>query len=187
MASKEDQRAKATERLAGHLLATGLGQTSLRQLAKAAQVSDRMLLYYFESKEDALAQALALVAGGLTDVLNASIPDGSRFTPSELARKTSALVLDDGTKPFFRLWTEMIAAAARDEAPYTDIVRAIAEGFLVWLESHLEGSDKDQRQANAAMILAQVDGLALLEICTDTDRVRMAANQLARLEHPRTK
>ena len=187
MASREDQRAKVTEQLAEHLLDTGLRQTSLRQLAKAAKVSDRMLLYYFERKEDALASALTHVAGGLTSVLSEAIPNGSRFAPGHLARETSALVLDAGTRPFFRLWTEMVAAAARGEAPYAAIVQAIAEGFLIWLEDHLEGNDAAERKANAAMILAMVDGLALLEVCTDVDRTRMAAEQLAQLRHPKTK
>ncbi len=37
-------REKVTERLAAHLLDTGLSQASLRQLAQAGGVSDRMAL-----------------------------------------------------------------------------------------------------------------------------------------------
>jgi hypothetical protein len=33
MTTREEQRRKVTERLAGHLLATGLARTSVRQLA----------------------------------------------------------------------------------------------------------------------------------------------------------
>ncbi|MFY8208820.1 MAG: TetR/AcrR family transcriptional regulator, partial [Caulobacter sp.] len=44
---RDEQRARVIAVLADHLLATGLSQASLRQLAAAAGVSDRMLLYYF--------------------------------------------------------------------------------------------------------------------------------------------
>jgi AcrR family transcriptional regulator len=45
MSTRDEQRDKVVERLAGHLLEHGLARTSLRQLAAAAGVSDRMLLY----------------------------------------------------------------------------------------------------------------------------------------------
>ena len=41
--------------LAGHVLAHGLGEASLRPLAKAAGTSDRMLLYHFGTKEALIA------------------------------------------------------------------------------------------------------------------------------------
>ncbi|MFN9375915.1 MAG: hypothetical protein ACK564_02585 [Novosphingobium sp.] len=44
MSIRDAQREAVIERLAGHLLAHGLARTSLRQLAQAAGVSDRMLL-----------------------------------------------------------------------------------------------------------------------------------------------
>ncbi|MCA3750444.1 MAG: TetR family transcriptional regulator, partial [Phenylobacterium sp.] len=57
MTVRAAQRQVVTERLAGHLLASGLSRTSVRQLAAAAQVSDRMLLYYFRDKAEALGEA----------------------------------------------------------------------------------------------------------------------------------
>ena len=46
MTTREEQRQLVIERLSRHLLDVGLAQASLRQLAAAAGVSDRMLLYY---------------------------------------------------------------------------------------------------------------------------------------------
>jgi AcrR family transcriptional regulator len=184
MASKETQRAQATELLAAHLLETGLAQASLRQLAAAAGISDRMLLYYFESKTDALMAALGHVAGELTAMLDTAVPAGEALAPAELLGVTASLTRDAGTKPFFRLWTEVVAAAARGEAPYTAIAQAIAAGFLGWIEARLEGGSPEARRATAAMILAMVDGLALLEICTDAETATRAGVQMGRLLHP---
>jgi len=46
--------------LAAHVLTHGLGQASLRPLARAAGTSDRMLLYHFGSKEALMADAPAM-------------------------------------------------------------------------------------------------------------------------------
>jgi hypothetical protein len=61
MTIREEQRRRVTERLAGHLLATGLSRTSARQLAAAAaaEVSDRMLRFDFKDKAEVIAAAWA--------------------------------------------------------------------------------------------------------------------------------
>jgi len=185
MASREEQRERVIERLSAHLLETGLSQTSLRQLAAAADVSDRMLLYYFEDKTDVLAASLGQIALRLTDVLDASIAAGEKLSPPKLIHVAANLTLSPETKPFFRLWTEIVvAAAARDEAPFRTIANAIAEQFLLWIEDRLEGGDVQTRRATAAMVLAMIDGLALLEICTDETRAEIAGAQMGRLIHP---
>ena len=182
MAAREEQREQATERLAAHLLATGLSQTSLRQLARAAGVSDRMLLYYFNDKAEALEGALWKIAGDLTGLLEASLPTGVKLAPEALLKETTGLVTDERTKPFFRLWTELVAAAARAEAPFKIIVANVAEGFLGGIDSRLDVQNDDARRATAAMILAMIDGLALLEICAGEERAGIAARQMHRLK-----
>jgi len=110
MAVRAVQRQVVTERLAGHLLASGLSRTSVRQLAAAAQVSDRMLLYYFRDKAEAL--------GG-----------------------------------------------------------QVTAGFLSWIETRLDIEDAERRHAIAGLILAAVDGLALLEIGAGAERAAAAAER----------
>mgnify|MGYP000446911998 CR=1 FL=1 len=63
MALRAAQRQVVTERLAGHLLASGLARTSVRQLAAAAGISDRMLLYYFRDKAEALVACTSFLQG----------------------------------------------------------------------------------------------------------------------------
>jgi AcrR family transcriptional regulator len=74
MTVRAAQRQVVTERLAGHLLASGLSRTSVRQLAAAAQVSDRMLFYYFQDKAEALGEAMEHVAAQLGGRLEAALP-----------------------------------------------------------------------------------------------------------------
>ena len=86
MTIRDDQREKVTERLAAHLLDTGLSQASLRQLARAAGVSDRMLLYYFDDKAAVLSAATARIAAQSVAGLAETMPEGTRLPPRELVK-----------------------------------------------------------------------------------------------------
>ncbi len=164
MTVRAAQRQVVTERLAGHLLATGLARTSVRQMAAAAQVSDRMLLYYFKDKAEALGEAMGHVVAQLGGRLEAALPAGDRMPPERLLAESARIATEPEVRPFMALWMEVIAAAARGEAPYAGIARQVTTGFLSWIETRLDIEDPERRNATAGLILATVDGLALLEI-----------------------
>lgn len=182
--NRDASRLQAAERIATHLLKSGLAKTSLRQLAAAAGVSDRMLLYYFENKTDVLSSALEKLAANILAMLAGAVPEGAKLAPAELIAQTARLTSGKQVKPYMFLWIEVIAAAARDEQPYVQISRQIAAGFLDWIEQRLSGARPESRRATAAMILAVIDGLALLEACTDEKLTRQAAVQIGRLIFP---
>jgi AcrR family transcriptional regulator len=58
-ASVLDRRAKLLDEVADYILNNGLADLSLRPLATAIDTSPRMLLYFFDSKERLIAEALA--------------------------------------------------------------------------------------------------------------------------------
>ncbi len=111
MTVRAAQRQVVTERLAGHLLATGLARTSVRHLAAAAGVSDRMLLYYFGDKAEALGEAMGHVAAQLGGRLEAALPAGQRRPPERLLAEAARIVTAPDVRPFMALWMEVIAAA----------------------------------------------------------------------------
>jgi AcrR family transcriptional regulator len=163
MTVRAAQRQVVTERLAGHLLATGLSRTSVRQLAAAAQVSDRMLLYYFKDKAEALGEAMGHVVAQLGGRLEAALPAGDRMPPERLLAEAARIATEPEVRPFMALWMEVIAAA-RGEAPYAAIAGQVTSGFLSWIETRLDIENAERRAATAGLILATVDGRALLEI-----------------------
>jgi len=71
LSKRETKRAEIVGKLATHFLEAGLGDTGVRRLAEVAGTSDRMLLYYFENKEEILAAVLGALGGGFTEVLDA--------------------------------------------------------------------------------------------------------------------
>ena len=166
MSTRDEQRERVTALLAAHLLATGLGQSSLRQLAQAAGVSDRMLLYYFTDKADVLSAAMARVAAQMAGDLAGALPDGTTLPPDQLVILAARLTAGDEMRAFMRLWVEVIAAAARREEPFVGIAGQVVAGFRAWLAPRLDVPPGTDREALAGAIIALIDGLALVDICS---------------------
>lgn len=180
MTVRDEHRQKAVEALAAHLVRTGLSQASLRQLAAAAGVSDRMLLYYFDDKTEVLALALRKVAADMAAGLGAAIPAGARLDADGFLAATARHVVEGPFRPYMRLWIEIVAAAARAEAPFVDIAAGITGGFLDWIEARLDPASTPDPKGAAALILATLDGLALVDICAGPDRALAAVREIER-------
>ena len=186
MSVRDEQRERVTERLSAHLLETGLAKISLRQLAAAAGVSDRMLLYYFTDKPEALAAAMGRVAGELAGKLATALPDGVVWSPDQLIRRAAEFTTRPEMRRFMRLWVEVIAAAARSEQPFVGIAAQIMEGFRHWVETRLDLPAGTDREAVAAAVIATIDGLALVDICAGEALATRAAAALSLLQPRRT-
>ena len=181
MSIRNTQRKAVIERLTGHLLEHGLARTSLRQLAQAAGVSDRMLLYYFTDKAEVLAAVMARVAGELSQRLAEAIPDDEPLKPAELVRRAAAFTTGPEMRRFMRLWVEVVAASARGEAPFPGIVAQVMAGFRQWVDTRLDLPAGADREGTAAAVIAMVDGLALVDICSDDQIAPRMATALATL------
>ena len=181
MSIRDEQRKRVAERLAEHLLATGLTQTSLRQLARAAEVSDRMLLYYFTDKTEVLAAATARIAAQSVAGLADALPEGTRLPPRELVLLAAQLTSGPDLRRFMRLWVEMIGAAAKGEEPFVAISAQVLGGFKQWLAARLDVPEGIDRAATAGAIIALVDGLALVEICSTEAEMHAMHKALAGL------
>jgi AcrR family transcriptional regulator len=174
MIARDAARVAVVESLATHLLAAGLAQSSLRQLAAAAGISDRMLLYYFKDKTEVLASAMGQVTATLAQTLDAVVPAGTRLPPGALAARAAGLAVAPATRPFMRLWIEVVAAAAKAEAPFPAIAGQISTGFFDWIEDRIDLPPGPARTHTATLLLALVDGLALVAVCAP-DRAEAAA------------
>lgn len=181
MTIRDQQREVVAVRLAAHLLDTGLTQTSLRQLAKAAGVSDRMLLYYFADKAEVLSAATTLVATQSVASLAGAIPEGIRLPPRQMIPLAVQLTRGPQMRSFMRLWVEMIAAAAKGEEPFLTISTQVMAGLTQWLAERLELPTGADPHATAAVIIALIDGLALVDICSSQTEMQAAHGALEAL------
>lgn len=163
MTVRDDRRAAALECMADHLLREGLAGASLRPLAAAAGISDRMLLYYFRDKDELLTELLAHVAARLARQLESAATDAGPLPFADLLVELWTSVRSDALRPTMRLWVELAAVAGRGEEPHRTVAGRIADGFLAWVAGRLRVEREEDRRATAALLLATVDGLALLD------------------------
>lgn len=158
----EDRRAQILDQLADHVLADGLGRSSLRQLAKAAGTSDRMLLYYFDDKAALISATLELISARITARL-AERGAGSPLPFEALRAKLSAIVLEEDMWPFMRLWLEIASLSAGGDPFYRAVGKRLGRGFLLWGASQLDSADEASRAREAAQLLVNIEGMVLLK------------------------
>jgi AcrR family transcriptional regulator len=161
MVKAEDRRAALLDRLADHMLGHGIAGSSLRPLAKAAQTSDRMLLYYFKDKSEMMTAILTRVAERLVVILDARTT-GARLPLEPLQAKLLTILLAEDLWPYMRLWLEIAALAARDDAFYRGIGGLMARGFLAWGAAQLD-SNAEALERDAARLLIGIEGAMLLK------------------------
>ncbi len=160
MVNRDPKRTAIAEAVADFLLAEGLEAASLRPLAKAAGLSDRMLLYYFSDKAAVIEAGLHCAAGRLQAMLDAGTGAPKLDRPA-LLKRLAALMGQASLAPYMRLWLEIAARAARGEAPYTNVGEAIGRSFHAWGASQLAVRQDDDRSAEAARLFISLEGVVI--------------------------
>lgn len=178
MSIRDERREAATEAMADHLVAHGMPGASLRPLAAAAGISDRMLLYYFTDKNEVLSATMARVAMRLSARLDQLIPLAPKRSYDLLLREAWTAMTSSEMRPYLRLWIDLAAGAGRREEPHRTVAGLIAGGFLAWVETRLAESEEPPARASARL-LANLEGLLLLESLGRGDIAEAALGDIA--------
>jgi AcrR family transcriptional regulator len=174
---KAQKREMIIVQLSQHLLAEGMQKSSLRTLAAAAGTSDRMLLHYFDNKEEMLTESLQRVADQLKAILDSARPDAMPY--QDLIPFLATIIQGSEVHAFMRLWLELAALASGGEEPYLSISNRICEDFLSWIHQALIVEDEGQREAIACLVLSTIEGFVILKAVGASNRITMALTGLA--------
>lgn len=172
MTKSEDRRALILDRLADHVLAHGLIASSLRPLAKAAQTSDRMLLYYFADKAEIVAATLGCVAARMMTLMSAHAAQ-TPLPLDELIPRIADTLSDAAFWPYMRIWLEIASRAAGGDAFYRTTGEAIGRAFLGWGGAQIACSE-GEREWLSARLLIMIEGTVLLKSIGLEQEARMA-------------
>ncbi len=159
------KREEIVQRVAQHLVANGFENSGIRALAASAGISDRMLMYYFETKEDLIAQALLLLAEGMTISLDELIPQSRASASQILAALTDVEKQSELDRSVLMLWFEIIGLAIRGGDPYRSTAQQILESYEHWLAGKLPPSQKHR----ARELLARIEGQSMLNLLAMRD------------------
>ncbi len=162
MKKAEQRRLDILNGLADHVLAKGLPASSVRPLAEAAGISDRMLLYYFHDKSELIAATLQLLSSRLVALLDTHTAP-QPMPLDALRRRLAAVLLSNEVWPYMQLWLEIVALSARGDPFYREVGGGIARAFLEWGKAQLQSSTATARAADAARLLVAIEGMVLLK------------------------
>ena len=158
--TKSDRRrAEIVESVTKHLLERGLRSSGIRALAKSADTSDRMLMYYFGTKENLITEVVTAAAEGLSLRLNEMVP-GNNLSGKQLINTVVDAAEAPEVKPLLRFFFEMVGRAMRDEPPYKLVSVNMLDLWQLWVESKLKS---DQRH-RAPEVVAELEGQLMMNL-----------------------
>ncbi len=167
---KKKRPAELRNAIVQYLIEHGITGLSLRPLAKAVGSSPRVLLYYFGSKENMVAEVLAEVRlrqrSSYGQVQAASVGEECRIIWKRMRSPKS--------EPLFRLYFEVYGIALRHPQLYKTFLRATIEDWLRDIAEPLgrEGYPRSEARAFATVVLAGLRGF-MLDYCATRDRRRL--------------
>jgi AcrR family transcriptional regulator len=138
----------------------GLSQLTFGRVAKHLGISDRVVVYYFPSKDDLVGEVLIAVGVQLQQTLE---PAFARRATNHLQLVQAAwpVVANEASDAVFALFFEANGLAAAGREPYRLIVPQLVEGWITWATTFFEGS-LSERRTEAETAIALLDGLILL-------------------------
>ncbi|MFF9767924.1 TetR/AcrR family transcriptional regulator [Streptomyces sp. NPDC014636] len=179
------KRRDLLDRIRVYVQRNGLTELSLRPLAKALGTSDRMLLYYFGTKERMVAEALAvyerrpllLTRRLLKTVGPPTDPAGLRRFMEEVWRQFA----DPGVRASLPLYLEIMSAGVLHPDRYGPVLRDIATAWTDLLTSFLLdlGLGQEQARTQATLLFDASFGLLIAPLADgDRDRADRAFHAL---------
>jgi AcrR family transcriptional regulator len=146
------------QQVSQHLIQSGLSDVTLRTLANVANTSDRMLIYYFDTKDGLLKATLTTIANNFASQLDTVL--GQHQRPAEtLLSELLALNKVPQFNLMICLWFEIVGLAVRGQEPYAQTALTIARDWEVWIESKLIQPQLGQ----ARHLFAELEGRLMLE------------------------
>jgi AcrR family transcriptional regulator len=155
------RKSALTAQIAAALLASGVADIPLRDLAAKIGTSDRMLLYYFTDKADLVRSSLRAVSAQFAESLARRLPQ--RSAPGTLLETVVALTASQDLAPLLTLWADLSARGSRGEEPFRSMARDSVHWWVAWLEERVDLAPGPDRRHIAIAILTVLEGVRLLE------------------------
>lgn len=171
-----DRRGELLAGAVDYVLAHGLTGLSLRPLAAALDTSDRMVLYYFGTRDELVAEVLRTVGDRLRSLLSAALPADPQ-PPAALLAGALGAADDPSAARLLGLWLEVVALAGSGDTVFAETASAVVADWVDWFAGRVDVPD-EQRRAAAAAVLVIIDGLVLFEAAGSAEDARAAAGWL---------
>jgi AcrR family transcriptional regulator len=151
----------------------GLTQLTFGRLADRLGISDRMVVYYFPSKDDLIREVVMSLGLRLQDTLAEVLVQP---VDGHLALVAAAwpVLARPAADPVFALLFEAAGLAASGQDPYRSLMPELFDAWIEWASTLLTGPAR-RRRASAEAAIAVLDGLLLLRHLAGPDAATRAA------------
>lgn len=157
----------------------GLSQLSFGRIAKRLGISDRIVVYYFPTKDDLIAEVLFAMGGQLQETLAPAFASPAADHRA-LLRAAWPILARRQADPVFALFFEAGGLAASGREPYRNLVPRLVDAWIVWASGFIAGPPA-RRRAEAEAAIAVLDGLLLLRQLAGPEAADRAARRLGAL------
>lgn len=154
----------------------GLSRLTYGRVATRLGISDRIVVYYFPSKDDLVGDVLTALGAQLQQTLAPAFT-APAADHVELARAAWPLLATPAADPVFALFFEANGLATAGRTPYDWAVPQLVEAWIAWAAQLIEGSP-EVRRAEAETTIAVLDGLLLLRQLAGPEPASRAASRL---------
>lgn len=167
------------EILAGALEAAsddGLSRLTFGRLAKRLGISDRIVVYYFPTKDHLISEVLLAMGAKLQQTL-AEAFTAPAADHLELTRAAWPILTTPEVDTVFALFFEANGLAVAGREPYAALVVQLVDAWVAWVAEFFEGTAKERR-TEAETAIALIDGLLLLRQLSGPAAAERAAVRL---------
>jgi AcrR family transcriptional regulator len=157
----------------------GLSRLTFGRIAKRLDMSDRIVVYYFPTKDDLIGEVLYAMATELQQTLAPafSTPAANHL---ELIRAAWPILARPAADPVFALFFEASGLAAIGREPYRGLVPQLVEAWIASASEVIRGTPA-RRRAEAEAAIALIDGLLLLRQLAGPEAADRAARRIGAL------
>lgn len=174
---KFDQKKECiVEKLMCHLLKHGMSNSSIRQLAKAADVSDRMLLHYFENKEEVIKIVMFKLTDQLINALNVNM---KKLAFKDFIDYAIKVISDDETRKYTRMALELATNTVDGEEYCKDIAKKIFANFFDWINECIEETNEEEKLKQVSMAYVIIEGLVILDRVGVAEKLNITSDLFA--------
>lgn len=169
----ESRPGELLDAIVAYLAKKGVAELSLRPLAKAVKSSPRVLLYYFGSKENLVAEAIQRLRERQRASF-AKMREARYEQPSDACRAIWKHMSSPESEAAFRLSLETYSMALRHPKRFGDYLKDSIEDWLQFLSEPLtrKGVAAADARAFATVVIAGFRGF-MLDYCASHDRERV--------------
>jgi len=156
--------------------ADGLSQLTFGRVAKRLGISDRVVVYYFPSKDELVSDVLVAVGTQLQQTLE-PVFGSPAADYLELVRAAWPVVAQPDADAVFALFFEANGLAAAGREPFRTLVPQLVDAWITWAAAYFQGTPA-QRRTDAETAIALLDGLLLLRQLAGPTVAERAATRL---------